>query len=77
MIYQGKEVEILSKQTIFGKTIAEVRLLADGNIVSVPFFDLKEEEKLPPVSKIVYQSIAAKILYRKTQINITEHQYVL
>ncbi len=24
MIYQGKEVEILSKQTIFGKTIAEV-----------------------------------------------------
>jgi len=61
MIYQGKEVEILSKQTIFGKTIAEVRLLADGKIVSVPFSDLKEEEKLPPVSQIVYRSIAAKI----------------
>jgi SNF2 family DNA or RNA helicase len=61
MQYQGKEIEILSKQTIFGKTIAEVRLLTDGSILSVPFSDLLEETKIPPVSSLVFRAIAAKI----------------
>ena len=28
MKYQGKEIEILSQRTIFGKTVAEVKVLS-------------------------------------------------
>ena len=41
MKYQSQEVEILSKRTIFGKTVAEVRILATGQIADVPFTDLE------------------------------------
>jgi hypothetical protein len=30
MLYQGKEIEILSKKSVFGKQIVEVKILSTG-----------------------------------------------
>jgi hypothetical protein len=35
MLYQGKEIEILSKKSVFGKQIAEVKILSTDDIKSV------------------------------------------
>jgi hypothetical protein len=40
MLYQGKEIEILSRKSVFGKQIAEVKVLSTGEIKSVPFSEL-------------------------------------
>ncbi len=46
MLYQGKEIEILSKKAVFGKQIAEVKILSTGEVKSVPFSELSDEIKL-------------------------------
>lgn len=61
MLYQGKEVEILSRKSVFGKQIAEIRVLATGEITSVPFAELSDERKIPVSSEIAFKAIAAKI----------------
>ncbi|HEY5593269.1 MAG TPA: helicase-related protein [Paludibacter sp.] len=61
MIYQGKEIEILSKKSVFGKQIAEVKILSTGEIKSIPFSELSDEKKLPTDSEISFKAIAAKI----------------
>ncbi len=61
MKYQGQEVEILSKRTIFGKTVAEVRILATGQIADVPFADLEEASQTISTHEIAFKAIAAKI----------------
>jgi SNF2 family DNA or RNA helicase len=61
MKYQGKEVEVISTKAVFGKEIAEVRVLSTGEILSVPAtaLDNSRSEILP--SEIGFKAIAAKI----------------
>jgi superfamily II DNA or RNA helicase len=61
MKYQGKEVQIISKKTVFGKEIAEIRVLSTGEILSVPaaVLDDSQPEVLP--FEIRFKAIAAKI----------------
>ena len=47
MLYQGKEIEILLKKSVFGKQIAEVKILFTGEVKSVPFSEFSDEIKLP------------------------------
>jgi SNF2 family DNA or RNA helicase len=61
MNYQGKQVEILSKKSVFGKQIAEVKILSSGVVKSVPFSELSDETKLPTDADIAFKAIAAKI----------------
>ncbi len=61
MTYQGKEIEILSKKSVFGKLIAEIKILSTGEVKSVPFSELSDEKKLPTNSEISFKAIAAKI----------------
>ena len=61
MKYQGKEIEILSRKSVFGREIAEVRILSTGQIKSVPFSELLEEEKVPQEAELTFKAIAAKI----------------
>lgn len=61
MNYQGKEIEILSKKSVFGKQIAEVKILSSGEVKSVPFSELSDETKLPTDADIAFKAIAAKI----------------
>jgi SNF2 family DNA or RNA helicase len=61
MLYQGKEIEILSKKSVFGKQIAEVKILTTGEVKSVPFSELSDETKLPTDADIAFKAIAAKI----------------
>jgi superfamily II DNA or RNA helicase len=61
MIYQGREVEILSKKSVFGKQIAEIKILSTGEVKPVPFSELSDEQKVPTDSDITFKAIAAKI----------------
>ncbi len=61
MLYQGKEIEVLSKKSVFGKQIAEVKILSTGEVKSVPFSELSDETKLPTDADIAFKAIAAKI----------------
>lgn len=61
MLYQGKEIEILSKKSVFGKQIAEVKILSTGEVKSVPFSELSDETKLPTDADIAFKAIVAKI----------------
>lgn len=61
MLYQGKEIEILSKKSVFGKQIAEVKILSTCEVKSIPFSELSDETKLPTDADIAFKAIAAKI----------------
>ncbi len=61
MLDQGKEIEILSRKSVFGKQIAEVKILSTGEVVSVPFSELSDEKKAPTDADIAFKAIAAKI----------------
>jgi len=61
MQYQEKEIEILSKKSVFGKQIAEVKILSTGEVKSVPYSELTDETKLPTDADITFKAIAAKI----------------
>lgn len=61
MIYQGKQIEVLSKKSVFGKLVAEIKILATGEVKTVPFSELSDEKKIPTDSEIAFKAIAAKI----------------
>jgi len=61
VLYLGKEIEILSQKSVFGKQIAEIKILSSGELKSVPFTELSDEKKLPTDSEISFKAIAAKI----------------
>lgn len=61
MLYQGTEVEILNRKSVFGKQIAEVRILSTGEVKSVPFSNLLDVKKIPSDTEIAFKAIAAKI----------------
>jgi SNF2 family DNA or RNA helicase len=61
MKYQGKEVQIISKKTIFGRDIAEIRVLSTGEILSVPSAALDDSQPEVLPFEIKFKAIAAKI----------------
>lgn len=61
MLYQQREIEILSQKSVFGKQIADIKILSTGEIKSVPYSELSNEKKLPTSSEISFKAIAAKI----------------
>src|SRR5688572_11159778 len=61
MHYHGKEIEVLSSKKVFGKQIAEIKILSSGKIVSVPAAELSDENKVPSDAEITFKAIAAKI----------------
>lgn len=57
MQYQGKEVEVLRTNKVFGKSIAEVRILSNGEIIKI------EEGKLhPSKDKLTSEGFALKTM---------------
>ena len=61
MKFQDREVEIISKKSVFGKVIAEIKILSTGEIKSVPFSELSDEKEVPTDSEIAFKAIAAKV----------------
>jgi superfamily II DNA or RNA helicase len=59
--YQNKEVEILSTSSTFGKHIAEIRILATGEVKRVPQTDLKEPDGEISVDELAFKAMAARI----------------
>jgi len=46
---------------VFGKQIAEVKILSAREVKSVPFSELADEKKVPTDAEIAFKAIAAKI----------------
>ncbi|MFH0736767.1 MAG: helicase-related protein [bacterium] len=61
MRYQGKEVEVINKKTIFGKEVAEIKIISTSQIISVPFIELETNTENISVNEIIYKVIATKI----------------
>jgi SNF2 family DNA or RNA helicase len=61
MKYQGKDIEVISRRAIFGKSIAEVRILATNQIIDVPISELVEDGQSISSHEIAFKAIAAKI----------------
>lgn len=61
MLYKGKEIEIISKKSVFGKQIAEIKILSSGEIMSVSASEISEERNIPSDAEITFKAIAAKI----------------
>jgi len=61
MRYQGREIEVLSIRSVFGKQIAGIKVLSTGEIKSVPFSELSDEVKIPKTAEIAFKAIAGKI----------------
>ena len=55
------EIEKLSKKMVFGKQIAEVKILSTSEVKSVPFSDLTDEKRVPTDKEIAFKAVAAKI----------------
>lgn len=61
MLYQGQEVEIIRKKTLFGKSICQVRILSTGALLEVGENELKTSESQVSPTYIRYLAVAAKI----------------
>jgi SNF2 family DNA or RNA helicase len=61
MKYQGKEIALLSQKSVFGKIIAEVRILSTGEILSIPISEISDEKTAPSIPEMSFRAIAAKI----------------
>jgi SNF2 family DNA or RNA helicase len=70
MKYQGKAVEILKKQKIFGKSIVQIRLLSTGQILDVPESELELTETLPSAFELAFKAMAARIQNEMNTKNI-------
>ncbi|MBK7265055.1 MAG: hypothetical protein IPI12_01710 [Ignavibacteriales bacterium] len=61
MKYLGKEIEIISQKTFFGRKVAEIRILSTGEILSVPLEEIKDDSVTVTQSELIFKAIAAKI----------------
>ena len=61
MLYNNKEIEILSGKSVFGKQIAEIKVQSTWEIKMVPFSELSDEKKQPTDTDIAFKAIVAKI----------------
>jgi superfamily II DNA or RNA helicase len=66
MLYQGKQIEILFKKKIFGKNIAQIRILSTGEIFDVPEAELSQSNGQMSSSEITFRAIASRI---KSEVN--------
>lgn len=61
MQYQSRDIEILSRRTTFGKKIAQIRILATGQILDVPEAELSQSENLSSQHELAFRALAARI----------------
>jgi superfamily II DNA or RNA helicase len=61
MQYQGKEVEVLSRRTLFGNATCTIRILSSGEVREVNESDLEESKVALSIAALRYQAIAARI----------------
>ena len=66
MLYQGKHIEILTKKKIFGKSIAQIRILSTGEILDVPEAELSQHNGQLSGSEITFRAVAIRI---KSEVN--------
>ncbi|MDW8159090.1 MAG: SNF2-related protein, partial [Bacteroidia bacterium] len=67
MQYQGKEVEVLSRRTLFGNTTYTIRILSSGEVRDVNEADLEESHSTFSAAVLRYQAIAARIKKEMSQ----------
>lgn len=61
MRYNDKEIEIISRKKVFGKTIVQIRILSSGEILNVPESGIQESDAEVPASQIAFHAMAARI----------------
>ena len=61
MLYQGKQIEILTRKKIFGKPIAQIRILSTGELLDVPESELSQYNGQISGSEITFRAIASRI----------------
>ena len=61
MQYQSRDVEILSRRTTFGRKIAQIRILATGQVLDVPEEELSESGGLLSPHELAFRTMAARI----------------
>jgi len=61
MKYQVNEIEIISKKTVFGKEICEIKIISTGEVKTVPFIEVSNDFSIPTNDDLSFKAIAAKI----------------
>ncbi len=61
MLYQDKQIEILSKRKTFGKVIAQIRILSTGELLDVPESELSIYDGQITNAEITFRAIASRI----------------
>ncbi len=61
MKYQGKEILLLSQKNVFGKALADIKIIATGEFKTIPFSELIEDITMPSEAEISFKAITAKI----------------
>lgn len=61
MKYLGKEIEIISQRTNFGRKVAEIRILSTGEIKEIPLEAIEKSAESVNVADLVFKAIAVKI----------------
>lgn len=63
MKFQGKEIEIVAKRSVFNKELADIRFVGDSRIFTISISELDYRTELPSPDDLVFKAIAAKIRY--------------
>lgn len=61
MRFQGKEIEILAHRRVFGKEIAQIRILSTGVIRDVPKSELETTDGQVSAAELSFKAMAARI----------------
>lgn len=61
MQYHGKAVEVLATRKTFGRSVAQIRILATGQILDVPADEVQEDQSEVSLSELVFKAMAARI----------------
>lgn len=61
MQYHGKAIEVLATRKTFGRSVAQIRILATGQILDVPADELHEDQSEVSLSELVFKAMAARI----------------
>ncbi len=61
MTYQGKQVELISTRSIFGKSISLIRILSTNQVLDVPIEELLEDSSSFSLYEIAFKAMVARI----------------
>jgi superfamily II DNA or RNA helicase len=61
MQYHDKAVEVMATRKTFGRSVAQIRILATGQILDVPADELQEDQVEVSISELVFKAMAARI----------------